>query len=379
MNHRERFVRQMHYQPVDRPPIWDFGFWDETLDAWRDQGMPADVSPDDFFGMDPQWKSLSVNISLLPAFEFTVLEDRGDTQVVQQTDGVIALQRKWMRTIPHYIDWTLKDRASWQEHFKPRLDPQTPGRIPDDFAERCRANADAVRDYPIGIAAGSLFGWIRNWMGLENVSLLLYDDPGLFAEMVETLADLTCSVLSRALQIARDAGLTYDYATMWEDMCYKQGPLIAPELVSKYMKPHYRRITDLLSRYGIGLVVLDCDGRIDKLIPIWLDAGVNVMFPLEVGTWQADPVEYRRRFGRDLLMMGGFDKRILASSKQAIEQEVHRLAPLVEEGGYIGFCDHRVPADVPLDNYLYYVTLAKRVWGRDIDVRPTGISAGRAC
>jgi len=379
MNHRERFVRQMHYQPVDRPPIWDFGFWDETLDAWRDQGMPADVSPDDFFGMDPQWKSLSVNISLLPAFEFTVLEDRGDTQVVQQTDGVIALQRKWMRTIPHYIDWTLKDRASWQEHFKPRLDPQTPGRIPDDFAERCRANADAVRDYPIGIAAGSLFGWIRNWMGLENVSLLLYDDPGLFAEMVETLADLTCSVLSRALQIARDAGLTYDYATMWEDMCYKQGPLIAPELVSKYMKPHYRRITDLLSRYGIDLVVLDCDGRIDKLIPIWLDAGVNVMFPLEVGTWQADPVEYRRRFGRDLLMMGGFDKRILASSKQAIEQEVHRLAPLVEEGGYIGFCDHRVPADVPLDNYLYYVTLAKRVWGRDIDVRPTGISAGRAC
>jgi len=372
MNDRERFVRHMHYQPVDRCPIWDFGFWDETLAAWREQGMPADVSPDDFFGMDAQWHDLSVNISLLPPFEFKVLEDRGDTEVVQQEDGVIALRRKWMRTIPHYIDWTLKDRKSWQEHFKPRLDPDTPGRIPDDFARRCRENADEIRTWPVGINAGSLFGWIRNWMGIENVSYLIYDDPALFGEMVETLADLTCAVLERALRIAKENGLTYDYAKMWEDMCYNQGPLVSPEIVRKYMQPHYRRITDLLSRYGIDIVLLDCDGRIDKLIPIWLDAGVNTMFPLEVGTWKADPVEYRKRFGKELRMMGGFDKKILASSKEAIEREVYRLAPLAEEGGYIPFCDHRVPADVPLDNYLHYVSLAKKVFGKGVNVKPTG-------
>jgi hypothetical protein len=98
-------------------------------------------------------------------------------------------------------------------------------------------------------------------------------------------------------------------------------------------------------------------------------------------------------------MMGGFDKRILAgggpeapmtervagappigvapsapttggAARAAIEREVERLAPLVAEGGYIGFCDHNVPPDVPLDNYLFYLEAVRRVWGRGLDLKP---------
>ncbi len=372
MNDRQRFLAQMNYQPVDRCPIWDFGFWAETIPAWKEQGMPADAEPDDFFGMDAQWRGLHVNIGLLPGFEHKVLEDRGDTEVVQQGDGVIALQKKTHKTIPHYIDWTLKDRATWEKHYKPRLDPTTAGRIPDDFAEKCRVHADSNRTYPLSINTGSLFGWLRDWMGFENIALLVYDDPDLFGEMVTTLGDLFVDVLGRALPIARDNGVTFDYASMWEDMCFNQGPLIGPKFVEKYMKPHYVRVTSLLRQYGCELVVLDCDGKIDELIPLWLDAGVNVMFPLEIGTWGTDAIAYRRRFGKNMRIMGGFDKHILAKSKEAITAEVHRLAPLVEEGGFIPFCDHRVPLDVPLANYLHYIRLAKEVFGKGIDVRPTG-------
>ena len=115
---------------------------------------------------------------------------------------------------------------------------------------------------------------------------------------------------------------------------------------------------------------MDCDGKIEKLIPLWLDAGVNCMFPVEIGTWGADPVRYRNEYGKDLLIMGAFDKHILASSPQDIEAEVHRLTPLVEEGGYIGFCDHRVPPDVPYANYLYYVDLVRREWGKNVNLKP---------
>jgi len=94
------------------------------------------------------------------------------------------------------------------------------------------------------------------------------------------------------------------------------------------------------------------------------------MFPLEVGTWGADPVRYRREYGRDLLMMGGFDKHILQRSRNEIQAEVVRLAPLVEEGGFIPFCDHRVPPDVPLSNYLFYLDCARRTWGRGVDLKP---------
>jgi uroporphyrinogen decarboxylase len=71
-------------------------------------------------------------------------------------------------------------------------------------------------------------------------------------------------------------------------------------------------------------------------------------------------------------MMGGFDKKILRRSKEAIEAEVLRLTPLVEEGGYIGFCDHRVPPDVPLRNYMYYLELVRDMWGYGTNLKPIG-------
>lgn len=96
------------------------------------------------------------------------------------------------------------------------------------------------------------------------------------------------------------------------------------------------------------------------------------MFPVEIGTWGADPVRYRKEYGKDLLMMGGFDKHILALGKAEIADEVERLTPLVEEGGYIPFCDHRVPPDVSLDNYLHYLTLARKHWGKGVNLKPMG-------
>jgi len=112
----------------------------------------------------------------------------------------------------------------------------------------------------------------------------------------------------------------------------------------------------------VDLLWVDCDGNIDSLIPLWLESGVNCFIPFEVGTWHADPVEYRRKYGKDLRMMGGFNKRILAGSRHAIEREIHRLMPLVKEGGYIGFCDHYVPPDVSLENYLFYLEKVCEVW-----------------
>jgi hypothetical protein len=71
-------------------------------------------------------------------------------------------------------------------------------------------------------------------------------------------------------------------------------------------------------------------------------------------------------------MMGGFDKHILQGTLRQIEDEVVRLTPLVEEGGYIGFADHRVPPDVSLENYLFYLKAARHLWGRDVNLKPLG-------
>jgi uroporphyrinogen decarboxylase len=157
---------------------------------------------------------------------------------------------------------------------------------------------------------------------------------------------------------------------MWEDMAYNRGPLMSPQHFKRFLAPHYRRISDLLHKFGVDVIYLDCDGKIDELIPLWLDAGINCMYPIEVGTWNGDALGFRKKFGKDLLMMGGFDKHLLVQGKQHIEAEVYRLLPLVDQGGFIPFPDHRVPPDVPYDNYLYFIGLARNVWGHGVNLPP---------
>jgi len=371
----------MHYERRDRAPICDFSFWDETLDVWYDQGLPRSIvrsNADDYFGMDPLFSCVlstesgamiaaadpkrsfydGVFVGLMPLFDETVLEDRGECEVVQQVDGVRVLRRKLLNSIPSHESHLLTDRESWREHYLPRLDPDDPRRYPQNWELCAELWRDDSRELPIFLPGGSLYGWIRNWMGLEAVSMVVYDDPAWFEEMVTTVADCVLTVLGRVLE----TGGRFEGCALWEDMCYNQGPLLGPEQFKRFLVPHYRRLTDLLHRHGVDVVWVDCDGKIDALLPLWLDAGVNCMMPIEVGTWGADAVRLRREYGRDLLMMGGYDKRILTRSKNEIEAEIHRLAPLVEEGGYIPFCDHRVPPDVPLENYVHYVQTARRLW-----------------
>jgi len=372
MNDRERFYATMHYQSRDRAPILDFSFWNETLPIWHEQGLPRHVTrknSDDFFGMDIGIDAISnatgVIAGLAPAFEEIVLEDRGEEEVCQQKDGVRVLRRKFMVSIPQHLGHLLVDRASWNEHYKPRLDPTNPARYPADWDARVQVWRDPKREQVIALPGGSLYGCLRDWMGLEQISMVVYDDPAWFEEMVTTVADCIVGTLTRIL--ATDG--RFDVCAIWEDMAYNRGPLLSPKHFKQYLVPHYRRITDLLHKHGVDTIWVDCDGKIDQLIPLWLDAGVNCMFPLEIGTWGADPIAYRQRFGKSLLLMGGFDKHILARTQAEIVQEVERLAPIVEEGGYIGFCDHRVPPDVPFENYLFYLETIRRVWGKNINLR----------
>jgi uroporphyrinogen decarboxylase len=375
MNDRERFHATMNYQPRDRCPMWDFGFWKETLVRWHAEGLPDEIDTNpkaaQFFGMDDFDTGCGADVGLAPAFPTEVVKETDQYRWVRRGDGVVEMWHKHSVTIPEPTEFLLTGREGWVR-YKRRLDPSLPDRLPADYAAVLAGHADAERTYPLSIWAGSLYGWLRNWVGIERLSLMLYDDPSLVREMADTVADCIVGTLERALAVARAAGVTFDYATMWEDICFNRGPLIGPKMFRDLCGRHYRRITDLLGRHGCKFVMLDCDGKIDDLIPVWMDNGVNLMFPIEIGDW-ADPAAMRKRYGREMLMRGGFDKHVLARGPEAIRAEVARLAPLVEEGGFIPHCDHRVPADVPMANYLVYVEEAKRVWGKGLaNLRPVG-------
>jgi len=92
-----------------------------------------------------------------------------------------------------------------------------------------------------------------------------------------------------------------------------------------------------------------------------IEAGVNYHWPLESAAGM-DPVKLRAEYGKDLALSGGIDKRELAKDKVAIEAELlSKVVPLLEAGGYIPTVDHTVPPEVPLDNFLYYLELKRKI------------------
>jgi uroporphyrinogen decarboxylase len=146
---------------------------------------------------------------------------------------------------------------------------------------------------------------------------------------------------------------------LWEDMCGKQGPLISPAHWREFMAPHYRRIRAFADAHGIPVVSVDTDGQPDLIVPPMLEAGVNLLFPMESAAG-ADVNVFRKKYP-GLALMGGFDKRALALGPAAIDAELERIRPAWESGRYIPDLDHHIPPDVSWANFQHYATALKKM------------------
>ena len=116
-----------------------------------------------------------------------------------------------------------------------------------------------------------------------------------------------------------------------------------------------------LKKHGIKLIIIDTDGNPVKLIPLYLECGINGIWPVEVAAG-IDPIILRKEFGNDLAMTGGIDKRILFRSEKEIKAEILRILDyMLPRGGYIPTIDHAVSPDASYNNFLYYLKVKKEV------------------
>jgi len=357
LNHRERFLRTFEFKDVDRVPDYEFGYWDETIDRWHREGLPLEKKTNrdiELYLRLEGWdciEMLPIRTGLWPVLPERIIKEEGDRAIVDDGMGGIYIRTTTSSSVPHYIRHPLKSREDW-ERLKPFFDPDTPGRFPLNWEEIAKSYRE--RDYPLGIFVGSLYGWLRNWMGVERISIAFYRDPDWIAEMMDTLVNLWIKIIRRALKYVK-----VDFAAWWEDMCYNRGPLLSVRLFEEFMVPRYRKVTDVLKEYGVRINILDSDGDISLLVPGWLKAGINCMFPLEAR--HTNIYRLREEFGNRVLLMGGVNKLALMAGGKAIDKELERLTPLLKEGGYIPMVDHRVPPEVSYQTYLSYLK-KKRKW-----------------
>ncbi len=375
MTSRERFLRTMHFEDVDRPPLWTMGPWSETLRRWYKEGLPVEIDPHEFFGYDdvPLYEEQPIKSSRQGVvFDFGPIP-RFHDEVVEETDVYIirideygAKKKEFkgeLRSMPQWLEFPVKNRRDWGK-MKERFNAEDSRRYPLYWSKEL-VQSLVKRDYTLGLGfctlnAPSFFGWIRSLVGLENTLFLFYDDPQLIHQMNTFYESFIITVLEEAV-----SKVEFDFVNFFEDMAYNHGPLISPQAFREFMLSHYKRVTSFLRHHGVDIICVDCDGNMEELIPLWLEGGVNVVWPLEVAAGM-DALALRKKYGESLGLWGNIDKRALAKGKEDIEREVMSKVPLlVKQGGFIPMVDHVVPPDVSLENYLYYLQLIKKIFRMD--------------
>ncbi len=374
----------MNFEKVDRTLFWEMGYWKDTLERWYGEGLPkgqdviaglkpgegvrAESAPHKIFhpdmlrdtdvhtylGFDPGLVCLPVNSGLEPPFERKVIEEEEGYVIYQDEYGVVKKLNKAIPSRPQYLRWPAQDRQGF-EVLKERLVPSLKDRIPPDWKELIKGLAH--RDYPLtlgGYPCG-FYGMLRFLMGEERLLFNFYDDPNLVRDFMNTLADFWIELWGQAL-----SEIKVDCVNFWEDMAYRTGPLISPEMFKEFMLPPYKRLTSFLRSLGVTIFIVDSDGKLEKLIPLFLEAGITALFPFEVQAGN-DIVSIRQKYPR-LGILGGIDKMKIAEGKRAIDEELNAKVPFVlRSGGYIPHIDHHVHPDISWNDFLYYRSRLKEM------------------
>jgi len=310
----------------------------------------------EYLGFDSS-ETLPVDFGPLPRFESVILEEDERYQVWIDEMGAKRLD---FRVQPEpgfqtrtWLEYPVRTRGNFVRMAE-RYDPGVPSRYPADWEECAKSLRGG--EHPLRLAVPSLFGTVRGWMGLEGAALCFYDDPQWMHEMMDFVTEFVVAASRRAVETH-----VVDWIMLFEDMAYKTASMISPDMVREFMLPRYGRIVEFFRDEGVEVIMVDSDGHVSDLIPLWLETGINGLFPLEVAAGM-DPVAVRKEYGRSLALIGGIDKRELAKDREAVRKEVMSKVPyLLQEGGYIPLVDHAVPPDVPYENFLYFLELLRTI------------------
>lgn len=360
MNDRERFIATVLGDAVDRPPYWlNWGPWVSTWQRWEREGKPAHVTDHRSF-MDPDQvpTPLPMNTGPCPRIERTVLEEDDETVVFMDSWGIKRRDFKGHESMSEFLEFPVKDRADWEKFKEQYLNPDDPRRLEGHWRD---IGQDWMRKgWPIQLGYypdGGVFGAFRWLMGDEAGLMALHTMPDLVHEIMDHITDVYLTVWEKAV-----AEVRADSVHLWEDLCYRAGPLFSPKLWGEFLGPNYRRIKAFTDRHNIPVISVDTDGNPDRITPLMIQTGVNWLFPLEVAAG-CDVNVWRDKYPT-LAFMGGIDKRVLAHGPAAIDRELERVRPAMEKGRYIPDLDHLIPDDVSWENYHHYVKALKRLVGK---------------
>ncbi len=317
MNHVERFRAVMGFEPVDRLPRWEWAmWWDDTIAAWRKQGLPAELDTvfdiAEFFGLDPYQQ-----------FWFSTTDHTIDA-VQHHVEGIVSNMDDYLRVRENLFP----DHGAAIESMRPWAGRQADGEV------------------VVWITLEGYFWFPRTLMGFTKISYAFYDQPELLHRINQDLTDFNLRILDRVEKVCVPT-----FATIAEDMSYNHGPMISERHFDEFIAPYYRQIIPRLLERNV-IPVVDTDGDVTQLVPWLLREGIKGVLPLERQAG-VDGMAIREKYP-EICLIGHFNKMVMDRGEAAIREEFERLVPLMKSGGFIPSVDHQTPPHVTLEDYRVY-------------------------
>ena len=255
----------MHYQPIDRC-FNIVGYWDENFREWPifvENGITNNQEADLFFNFD-RIAVVGGNVWMSPPFETKVVDETETTYIMINEDGLLAeVPKSGHDTIPHYMKASVVTPDDWKRCKEERFNRDDPSRKVD--IETIKKAHPSDRDYPLGVNCGSMIGKIRDMLTFEGLAYACFDYPDMVEDMVETACLLVEDFLDQVLP-----HIDFDFASGWEDICFKNGPIVTVDFFKNVVMPRYKRIRKKLDAAGIDLWYTDCGQMSGQYFPtLW--------------------------------------------------------------------------------------------------------------
>lgn len=354
MTSRERIDIVMSGGIPDRVPLHD-GYWDEALDRWQGEGLPAEVAADrdrlwEYFGMEIR------QISIDPSF---LLEERvvgeDERYISKQTrDGAILKYIKGKTSTPGLESFRVSCRRDW-EALKPRLF-SIEGRLPVDLAERYRSYRENERFVVATIHDPIEASWSK--LGPTYLMEAMISDPDLITEVFTTITNMDLAALEDLL----GRGYEIDGGWIWGDIAYSRGTFFSPQMYRRFLQPCHQRLVGFFTERHLP-VVYHSDGDLRRVMDLLIETGIRCLQPLEAKAGM-DILEMKRLYGDRLVFMGNVDFERIALGEREAEEEIRlKVGKGKEGGGYIYHSDHSVPPKISLQAYKRVLELVRQ-YGR---------------
>ena len=347
MNSRERVLAALGLRKPDRIPTYDT-FWPEFAEKCRqEKGLGTDVDPTDHYGIDlelvvPDETPFPSQQGILRETDQYVLERSGWGSVHRCPRDAVRASRFAipLQAFP-VVGVALQDRRQLGQ-----LDFESPyleSRFPsvDEVEQKKRQRCLFVKTGGPYLRTSYLRGptqWLMD----------LVEDEGFARALAMRVTEHITAV---GLEAMRRYGL-YDTGLFFhDDVASNRGPMFSPRTFERVLLPCYERMFDAYRQAGTAHILFHCDGNIESILDMMLDAGIDAIHPVEPKA-AMDVIQLRERYGERLTLIGGLDNAhtLRTGTRKEVEAHVMRTLSTGRDGGLV-VGSHSVGPDVPVENY----------------------------